>query len=89
MYRTVEAANGVQIPQLGFGVYKIEKGAVFEKPSQRQFNRDIVILIQRKYTAMKKRWDENCKKRSSTRRVVHYFQGMDNRSWISRNEEGV
>lgn len=31
MYRTVEAANGVQIPQLGFGVYKIEKGAVFEK----------------------------------------------------------
>lgn len=31
MNRTVEAANGVRIPQLGFGVYKIPKGAVFER----------------------------------------------------------
>lgn len=31
MNRIVEAANGVQIPQLGFGVYKIQKGAVFER----------------------------------------------------------
>ncbi|MEC0240120.1 aldo/keto reductase [Paenibacillus dokdonensis] len=31
MHQTVEAANGVQIPQLGFGVYKIQKGAVFDR----------------------------------------------------------
>ncbi|WP_373558001.1 aldo/keto reductase [Paenibacillus sp. XY044] len=31
MNQAVEAANGVKIPQLGFGVYKIQKGVVFEK----------------------------------------------------------
>lgn len=31
MNLSIEAANGLKIPQLGFGVYKIKNGAVFER----------------------------------------------------------
>lgn len=31
MNKVIEAVNGVKIPQLGFGVYKIKKGEEFER----------------------------------------------------------
>lgn len=55
MNQTVAAANGVGIPQLGFGLYKIKDGGPSRGQSRRLFEWVIAISIRPKFTVMKRR----------------------------------
>lgn len=53
MNKVIEAVNGVKIPQLGFGVYKIKKEKRLKGRFARLFESVIVISIRLKYTETK------------------------------------
>ncbi len=52
--KVVEAVNGVKIPQLGFGVYKIKKKEEFETAISEAIRIVFAILIRQKFMEMKK-----------------------------------